>query len=243
MHELSFQAALKEPLLSLEEERAALVAWQRAGDSRALDRLVRSHARQAWAEARRWTDNPAHLEDLAAEGMIGLIQAADTFDLSMDVRFGTFSAWAVRNRVMAALGSVTAIIDVPTRAYIDARRGRLEAGGRADALAAIGRMVSIDDSDDEGSRPVSIAWDGLNPEEAASTRSSTEQVHRLLEEALSALDPLERDVIRQKLEDAPAPDDARRVPRARQLEIERRAMRRLRQTLQQRGFSFAMLEC
>jgi RNA polymerase sigma-32 factor len=102
---MTFEAALRAPLMSREEEREAIRAWQENGDQQALHRILKSYARQAWSEARRWTDNRTHIEDLAAEGMIGLIDAAGNFDLSLNVRFGTFSAWAVRNRVMARLGA------------------------------------------------------------------------------------------------------------------------------------------
>lgn len=239
---MSFRSALKEPLLDREEERAALAAWQERRDRQALEVLIRSHARQAWAEARRWTDNPSHVEDLVAEGMIGLIQAADAFDLTTDVRFSTFAAWSVRNRIMAALGTVTAVIDVPARAYVDARSGRLGRNGRAEALAAISGVISIHgDGDEEGDRPASIAWDGLSPEDAVATSTSRKMAHQLLEEALETLEPREREVIRRRLERDAGLTDERTPPRARDLEIERRAMRRLRQSLQQRGFSFEML--
>jgi RNA polymerase sigma factor (sigma-70 family) len=240
---MSFEAALREPLLSREEERAALHAWQVDRDRQALDRLVRSHARQAWAEARRWTDNPVHLEDLAAEGVVGLIQAAGNFDLSMDVRFGTFAAWSVRNRIMAVLGSVTAVIDVPARTLINARSTRADALYQDEALAALARVESLDDGDDEGrGRASAVAWDGLSPEEEVTLRSAKDQVRCLLEEALASLDPAEREIIRRRLDDDMEPDDMPPAARSRQREIERRAMHRLRRILQGRGFSFTMFE-
>lgn len=239
---MTFEAALRAPLMSREEERSALRAWQEAGDQGALDRILKSHARQAWSEARRWTDNRTHIEDLAAEGMIGLIDAAGTFDLSMDVRFATYSAWAVRNRVMAALGRVTAVIDVPARAYVDARSGRRGAKGGADALAAVSGAVSIDDMSEGEARTLSVPWDGLTPEEEVTIRSETMQVRQMLEEALAALGPAEREAILRRLEDTPGPEGRCPGERSRQRDIERRAMLRLRRSLQERGFSLEMLK-
>ena len=80
----SHRAALNEPMLAPEVERAAICAWQDDRDPHALELLLRSHARQAWAQAARWSDNPSQIEDLVAEGMIGLMRAADRFDRALD---------------------------------------------------------------------------------------------------------------------------------------------------------------
>ena len=77
---LSRDAALSAPMLDIDEERSAIRLWQDHRDRRALETLVRAHARLAWSVARRWTDNPAHLEDLVAAGMIGLVRAAERFE-------------------------------------------------------------------------------------------------------------------------------------------------------------------
>lgn len=240
---MKIEAILKAPLLSREEERAAIRAWQEAGDRKALDRILKSYARQAWSEARRWTDNRTHIEDLAAEGMIGLIDAAGNFDLSLNVRFGTFSAWAVRNRIMAALGRVTAVVDMPARAFVEARSGRAEAQRRGDVLTAAARALSIDDIAEGKSRTLFFAWDGPTPEEEVASRSEGQRVRQLLDEALAALRPDEREVILEKLEDRSIAADICPRSRSRRRDIERRAMLRLRRNLQERGFSLAMLEC
>jgi RNA polymerase sigma-32 factor len=240
---MTFEAALMAPLMSREEEREALRAWQDAGDQQALRRILESFARQAWAEARRWTDNRTQLEDLAAEGMIGLIDAAGSFDLSMDVRFGTYSAWAVRNRIMAALTYVTAVIDVPARACVDARSGRPNARSRNDAVAAAAVAVSIDDISGAGGGMRAVQWEGPTPEEEVTLRSENKRVQALLYEALAALNPAEREAILHRLEERPAPEDDCPGSRSRRRDIERRAMFRLRRCLQERGFSLAMLEC
>jgi RNA polymerase sigma-32 factor len=240
---MTFEAALMAPLMSREEERAALRAWQDTGDQHALRRILEAFARQAWAEARRWTDNRTHIEDLAAEGMIGLIDAAGSFDLSMDVRFGTHSAWAVRNRIMAALARVTAVIDVPARACVDARSGHPSARSRTDAVAAAVGAVSIDDIGRSGEAMLAVQWEGPTPEEEVTLRSESQRVQSLLDEALAALNPAEREVILRKLEERPAPADDCPGSRSRRRDIERRAMYRLRCCLQERGFSLAMLEC
>ncbi len=228
--------------MSRQEERKALRSWQEDGDQDALDRILKSHARQAWAEARRWTDNRTHIEDLAAEGMVGLIDAAGNFDLSMDVRFGTYSTWAVRNRIMAALGRVTEIIDVPARTLVDARRRRPEGQDHSDAPIAAVESVPIDDVSDGERGAVAILRDELTPEQELAVRSESRRVRQLLDEALIGLRPAEREVILKKLEERPTSTNDDPGQRSRQREIERRAMLSLRRSLQKLGFSLKMLE-
>ena len=110
MMSMSYQAAMREPLLELQQERGALAGWQDRGDRAALELLLRSHARQAWSQAARYTDNPVHLEDLAAEGMIGLMRAATNFDRAQEVRFSTYSAWWVMNGVSSALARMLCLV-------------------------------------------------------------------------------------------------------------------------------------
>ena len=137
---ITYLAAMKEPLLAVEQEREALRKWQEDRDRNALELLLRSHARQAWSQASRWTDNPVHLEDLVAEGMIGLMRAADNFNRDMDVRFATYSSWWVMTSISTALSRVKTVIDIPPRAYIDARMGRLkgEDGGLPSTVSKYG---------------------------------------------------------------------------------------------------------
>ena len=131
------QAAMSEPMLSVAQERDAVRNWQERGDRDALELLIRSHARQVYAQAARWTDNPSHREDLVAEGMIGLMRAADNFDLAQGVRFSTYASWWVLNGVSAALVRIKTVIDIPVRTYLDASGGRLGSEDQEIAQMAI----------------------------------------------------------------------------------------------------------
>jgi len=148
MNSMSYQAAMRVPLLSFEQERAAIGGWQDRGDRKALELLVCAHARQAWALAARFTDNPTHLEDLAAEGMMGLLRAADSFDRSQDVRFSTYASWWVRNAISAAVARIKAVIDIPARTYLDARAGRLPEPEHHLIRLAVQAAIEIDGASD-----------------------------------------------------------------------------------------------
>lgn len=84
------------PMLSVEEERRLVRAWQKRGDEKALDKLVGSHLRLVIRIAR---DNGGYglpISDLIGEGNVGLLQAADRFDPDRGVRFATYAAWWIR---------------------------------------------------------------------------------------------------------------------------------------------------
>ncbi|WP_109468065.1 sigma-70 family RNA polymerase sigma factor [Albibacillus kandeliae] len=237
------QAAMNEPMLSVEEERQAVRSWQQEGDRSALERLLRSHARQVYSQAARWTDNPSHREDLVAEGMIGLMRAADNFDLNQEVRFSTYAGWWVLNGVSAALVRIKTVIDIPVRTYLDASVGRLE--GDTQELAQMAMQGAVDlgfGSDTDAS----IACPNLTPEEEATLRSDKAEQRRMLDAALAQLDPLDADVIRRlKLEDPPETVESLSqeygMSRDRLRQIEGRALLRLRKRLIEGGFRLGAL--
>ncbi len=237
----------KEPTLSIEEERDAISAWQKHGDKRALARLLSSHARMAWSTARRMTTDGALVEDLVSAGMLAMIDAANRFDLSRNVRFNTYASWYVKNGILDALIRANGVVDIPPRIYLDARAGRLDPVRHAAAIAASEVAVAVDTgAGDQGEGAAIVPCPSKTPEELVSTQSVQDQVKRLLEVALIQLDPMEQAVIRNRL-DVDCPEESQvltslKVTRSKLGSIERRAMHRLRQLLQQSGFTLAMLE-
>lgn len=238
-----FFDALSGPTLEVSEERAAIHAWQTRGDRAALGLLLRSHARQARAYARKWAKNPTDLDDLMAEGMLGLIEAASRFDLDRDVRFNTYAYWFIRNRIASAQVTVSSVVDLPTRVFIDARSGRLDPNTNPDAIAAIEPTLGVDDAAAVGTP---VICPDKTPEEFVAEQSAQDQVRRLLDDALSKLEPMEEAVIRRRLDSddhkSTTPNILLKVSGPRLRAIERRAITRLRQILQRSGFSLAMLD-
>lgn len=237
-----YQDALKEPQLTFEQERSSLHAWQTDGDRSALGLLLKSHTRQVWAFARKWAKDSTDMDDLMAEGMLGLIDAASKFDLEREVRFNTYAIWFIRNRVTSARIAVSSVVDVPTRTYFDARFGRLDPVANAEALAAVEPVATLGDDD---SQSTDVVCPGKTPEEMVTEQSTNDQVRRLLDDAMDRLEPMERAVIRSKLSagnDAEDNDLTQTVTRERHRAIEKRALMRLRQILLRRGFNISMLE-
>ncbi|ETX16322.1 RNA polymerase sigma-70 factor [Roseivivax halodurans JCM 10272] len=224
-------------MLDIEEERSAIRRWQEDGDRRALETLIRSHARLAWSVARRWTDNPTHLEDLVAAGMIGLVRAAERFDRTRDVRFATYSVWWVRNEITDALPHVRGVVDVPLRAASTSQAVTIVHG-----KLALDAAPEEDDIDILGNLPDAEA----GPEERMLLQASENVMIYALTEALATLPPLEEKVIRaRRLHETPtSPAElaaALGISAGRIRQVETRAMGLLQRHLLERGFNVAQL--
>lgn len=232
------RAAMEEPMLSVEEERAAVRAWQQRGDRASLELLIRSHARQVYAQAARWSDNPSHIEDMVAEGMIGLMRAADKFDLDQDVRFSTYASWWVLNGVSSALVKIKTVIDIPLRTYLDASGGKMEPDKDVFAQLAVRNTVDLG-SEAEGG--FGLTCPNPTPEEQVAFISESFAQRKMLEEALERLDPQDAGLIRRlRLDDPPCRSDViaaeMGVSSDRVRQLEGRALSRLRRKLIENGF-------
>lgn len=244
----SIRAAAQEPLLEFDQERDAIRRWQMNDDREALELLLRSHARLAWSMAARWTDNPAHQEDLAAEGIIGLIRAAENFDLAQDVRFSTYAGWWVMNGISAAMARTRSVIDIPPRVYSDMRSGKLTEEDQASVAMVLQGVVALDAPAGEGAvSPLdALVSTEMTPEETVAAESMLSVQRHLIDRAMAALDEDEAEVIRRRrLQPVPETLEdlaiAMNLTRDRLRQIERRAMMRLRRVLLENGFQRAML--
>ncbi|AQS46917.1 hypothetical protein BMG03_03225 [Thioclava nitratireducens] len=246
MFALSFRAALDAPFLDVEEERQAISRWQEYGDQNSLEILLRSHVRQAYAQARRWASNPVELEDLVAEGIIGLMRAAERFDLTQDVRFSTYSHWWVMTCVLNALARIKTVIDVPARVYLDARMGRLDNPEASQLLTGLVALDAKSFDDSDADLMEMMPSPDLTPEEQTLASSAAQAAHEVLSSALDDLDAPDREIVlRRKLQTPPESlDDLARdlgISRERARQVEKRALLRLKRCLEKRGFSPAML--
>lgn len=85
------------PFLTREEERELIAAWQDRKCYRSRDRLVEAHILFAYKAAKKYCRYSGNLDDLRQEAVLGLMRAADKFDLSQPVRFATYAQGWVRS--------------------------------------------------------------------------------------------------------------------------------------------------
>jgi len=109
------------PLLGPQRERA-LARRVAAGDPAARDLLIRANLRLVVHLARRFAGQGVPLEDLVAEGNLGLIHAAENFDPERGARFGTYAAFWVRQSIRQHLAAAARPVRLPN--YFNVLLGR-----------------------------------------------------------------------------------------------------------------------
>ena len=113
---LPFAAYLREidetRLLSANEERE--LAWRvDAGDAEARDHMARANLRLVVSLARGYAGKGLPLEDLIAEGNLGLLRAVEGFDPSLGLRFSTYASYWIKQSIKKALVSTGKTIRIP----------------------------------------------------------------------------------------------------------------------------------
>ncbi|MEN8144147.1 MAG: RNA polymerase sigma factor RpoD/SigA [Gemmatimonadota bacterium] len=94
-----------------EEDRVARLA--RAGDSAALETLIRSNLRFVISVAKRYQNRGMAFPDLVQEGNVGLITAARKFDPDQGVKFISYAVWWIRQAILAALAKQSRAVRLP----------------------------------------------------------------------------------------------------------------------------------
>ncbi len=101
------------PMLTLEEERrlVARLGVDPADPSR--QELVCTHLRLVINVARRYRSRRLPLEELIAEGNMGLLWAARHFEPRRGIRFMTYALWWIRKAILEALHRSAGIVRIP----------------------------------------------------------------------------------------------------------------------------------
>jgi len=137
-------------MLSADEERALICAWQQHGDRRARDRLINAFAPLAASIAKRFKRGSGEVDpDFVQQAQIGLMKATDRFDPERGIRFSTYAVWWVRAEVQEYARANTSVVRRPnsarTRAaarQIAALNAEMEAGADVDPADADKKLAS-----------------------------------------------------------------------------------------------------
>ncbi len=104
------------PLLSRDEELELGRRIHTGNDPEALNRLVESNLRLVVKIAHDFTDRGLSIDDLVAEGNIGLTKAAKRFDPTRGAKFSTYASWWIRQSIQRALAGQARTIRLPVHA-------------------------------------------------------------------------------------------------------------------------------
>jgi RNA polymerase primary sigma factor len=99
-------------LLNAEQERQ-LAYRIGEGDTEARDHMVRANLRLVVKIARAYNGKGLPLEDLIAEGNLGLVRAVEGFDPELGVRFSTYASYWVKQSIKRALVNTGKTIRIP----------------------------------------------------------------------------------------------------------------------------------
>lgn len=100
------------PLLSAEEEKE-LAHRIEDGDSEARDHMVRANLRLVVNIARSYAGKGLSLQDLIAEGNLGLLRAVEGFDPGMNTRFSTYASYWIKQSMKRAVINTAKTIRIP----------------------------------------------------------------------------------------------------------------------------------
>jgi RNA polymerase primary sigma factor len=109
------------PLLRQDQEQE-LARRVQGGDPEARDHLVRANLRLVVAVARRYGGRGVELEDLVAEGNLGLIHAAENFDADRGTPFAAYAIPCIRQAILRLLLNSSRAIRLP--AYVQGLLGK-----------------------------------------------------------------------------------------------------------------------
>ena len=121
--------AKKAPPLSREEERTLLKQWQASRSRSAGNRLARTHLRLVVFLALKYRRYGVPVDELIAEGNLGLMRALDRFDPDFGTRFSTYASYWIRCFIVGCVlkskslvGGGTGVFN--TRTFFKLRRER-----------------------------------------------------------------------------------------------------------------------
>ena len=218
------RAANRAPMLDRQTEQDLLTRIQASNDPQALNLLLLSHVRLVLSIAHKYRRHGLALEDLVAEGNLGLVEAARRFDQSKGTRFSTYAAWWVRALIRRFTVANRRIVGAPstraarrllsklreTQRQLASQLGRPPTREQVAAAldvtpedvatveaALSGRDVSLAPTP-EG-QTLELVSDRENPEETAARHEVRELNARVIRGALDNLEDRERLIIEKRV--------------------------------------------
>lgn len=99
-------------LLTAREE-VVLAARAKAGDAAARQAMMEANIRLVMSIARRYTCKSLTFEDLVQEGILGLLEAINKFDVTRGLRFSTYATYWIRQAIVRAIEKQDRLIRLP----------------------------------------------------------------------------------------------------------------------------------
>jgi len=106
----------KYPPFDLEKERKFL-SLVKKGDEYAMKMFILHNLRLVISIAKVYINKGLPLSDLIQEGNIGLIRAAQKFDIDKNLKFSTYATWWIKQKIRRAISTQVRMIKIPDHLY------------------------------------------------------------------------------------------------------------------------------
>lgn len=103
-------------LLTENEEYITAKEWKYNQDLKALDRLIKSHLRLVVKIAKGYSGYGLPLEELVAEGHVGILQATKKFDPEKGFKFSTYAHWWIKASIQDYILNSWSLVKMGTTA-------------------------------------------------------------------------------------------------------------------------------
>lgn len=127
-------AAMDAPFLERDHEAEMARRWRENQDEAALHEIITAHIRLVVRVAAGFRGYGLPFSDLIQEGNIGLLQAANRFDIERKVRFSTYATWWILAAIQEYVVRHASIVRIGTtpaqkRLFFNLRRLRARLSG------------------------------------------------------------------------------------------------------------------
>ena len=110
------QSIRKFPILSSEEEYALAVRYRQTKDAKIAQQLINSHLRLVVKVVSRYRGYGLPVNEMIAEGNIGLLYAVNKFEPDKGFRFSTYALWWIKASVQKYILNSWSLVKIGTTA-------------------------------------------------------------------------------------------------------------------------------
>ncbi len=118
----AYLAAISRIRLLKKEEEVDLARRADRGDEAARERIVAANLRLVVSIARRYQGMGLSFSDLIGEGNLGLIKAAEYFDVELGFRFSTYASKWIRQSITRSLANHSRTVRIPANVIANLRK-------------------------------------------------------------------------------------------------------------------------